>query len=414
VRNALLVKAHHDYLKHYAKELERQTRQLEAQIAQARTDALTGLANRRALDEEIGRQYALCLRTGSPLSVMLLDVDKFKLFNDTHGHRAGDEALRVVAGILRNAMRQMDIVTRYGGEEFLVMMPGTTLEGARMVAERTRQDIGKTRFRYDGKNFSLTVSVGVAQLAGHEHVTQMLQRCDQAMYAAKQAGRNLTFWHDGRAAHDVADEVMVEHAVNSVPPTLHPDRAPPTLAVASPDSSNLAMATLENLASASQASFDSLGVHCDRSAFYWQIHQRIAEWKRGGHAFCLMLARVVRKEASNEASGETKDGEPAPAAVDDAVRMTARILSTVVREMDMIGRYDSHGLCLLLPRTTVEQGAIVAQRVRRYIQANEPGMSLMPAQFGFSFGVVEVCEGDDPVRLFQRAEAAMEETAPIH
>ena len=171
VRNALLVKANHDYLKHYAKELERQTRQLEAQIAQARTDALTGLANRRALDEELQRRFSECQRTGSPLSVMLLDVDHFKNFNDTHGHRAGDEALRVIAGALRGAMRQMDLVTRYGGEEFLVILPGTAIDGAKLVAERTRQDISQTIFRYDGKDFSLTVSIGVAQLAPNEHVT---------------------------------------------------------------------------------------------------------------------------------------------------------------------------------------------------------------------------------------------------
>ena len=118
---------------------------------------------------------------------MLLDVDQFKKFNDTHGHRTGDEALRVVAGVLRGAMRQMDLVTRYGGEEFLVILPSTTIDCATLVAERTRQDIAKTVFRYDGKDMSLTVSIGVAQLAPNEHLSRMLQRVDQAMYASKAA-----------------------------------------------------------------------------------------------------------------------------------------------------------------------------------------------------------------------------------
>ena len=101
------------------------------------------------------------------MSVILLDVDHFKDFNDAHRKRAGDEALRVLAGVLHGAMRQMDVVTRYGGEEFLVILPGTPIDCATLVAEPTRQDISKTIFRYDGRDASLTVSIGVAQLASN-------------------------------------------------------------------------------------------------------------------------------------------------------------------------------------------------------------------------------------------------------
>ena len=147
---------------------------------------------------------------------MLLDVDHFKHFNDTHGHRAGDEALRVIARVLRGAMRQMDLVTRYGGEEFLVILAGTAIDGAGLVAERTRQNIGKTTFRYDGKVLSLTVSVGIAQLVTSEHITGMLQRADDAMYASKKNGRNRTYWHDGRAVHPVVGESAVNPPIQDI------------------------------------------------------------------------------------------------------------------------------------------------------------------------------------------------------
>ena len=177
---------------------------------------LTGLANRRAMDEELQRRFAECQRTASSLSVMLLDVDHFKKFNDTHGHRAGDEALRVVARVLRGAMRQMDLVTRYGGEEFLVILAGTAIDGAGLVAERTRQNIGETTFRYDGKVLSLTVSIGIAQLSPSEHITRMLQRADDAMYASKQNGRNRTYWHDGRAVHPVVGESTANPPIQDI------------------------------------------------------------------------------------------------------------------------------------------------------------------------------------------------------
>ena len=395
VRNALLVKANHDYLKHYAKELERQTRQLEAQIAQARTDALTGLANRRALDEELGRRFAECQRTDSTLSVMLLDVDHFKDFNDTNGHRAGDEALRVIAAALRGAMRQMDLVTRYGGEEFLVILPGTAIDGARLVAERTRQDISKTTFRYDGKEFSLSVSIGVAQLAPNEHVTRMLQRVDHAMYASKTAGRNRTCWHDGRAIHPVLEESTTDQAAPRSRTTL----TPRNMAQQTRPSPSLAPASPQTAAQPSQESIDLMGLHCDRTAFLGYVRQRIAEWKRGGSTFCVMLVQIEQ----DESAAQTQSQE----ARDHVLRLTIRILSAVVREMDLVGRCDCGRFSVLLPRTTLHEGVIVAERVQQTINLSDPPLNRNPVQFTLGVGVAEVAEGDDPLRLLQRAEAAM-------
>jgi len=399
VRNALLVKANHDYLKHYARELERQTRQLESQIAQARTDPLTGLANRRALDEELQRRLSECQRTGSPLSVMLLDVDHFKNFNDAHGHRAGDEALRVLATALRKAMRQMDVVTRYGGEEFLVILPSTAIGHATLVAERTRQDISQTVFRYDGRDFSLTVSIGVAQLTSNEHVTRMLERVDQAMYASKAAGRNKTFWHDGRATHPAIEGSALQQSPadsgwqSRVLPSPQKDATP------SPPASCLPPLSCATLTPISLESVDPMGFQCDRSAFFWLVRQRIAEWKRGGFAFCVLLVQVEQdKHAAETQLPETCDG---------LRRRIAHILYGVLREMDLIVQYDSACFGVLLPRTTLKEGLIVAQRLRQSVDVRDPAFHRSPGAFDVTVAFAEVAEGDDVVRLLQRAETAM-------
>jgi diguanylate cyclase (GGDEF)-like protein len=399
VRNALLVKANHDYLKHYARELERQTRQLESQIAQARTDALTGLANRRALDEELQRRLSECQRTGSPLSVMLLDVDHFKDFNDAHGHRAGDEALRVLATALRKAMRQMDVVTRYGGEEFLVILPSTAIGHATLVAERTRQDICQTVFRYDGKDFSLTVSIGVAQLTSNEHVTRMLDRVDQAMYASKAAGRNKTYWHDGRATHPAIEASVLQQSPGDSGRQSRELPSQQKTATPSPPASCLPPLSSATPTPASLESVDPMGFQYDRSAFLWLVRQRIAEWKRGGFAFCVLLVQVEQDEHAAETQLQgTSDG---------LRRRITQILNAVLREMDLIGQYDKACFGVLLPRTTLKEGSIVAQRLRQSVDLRDPSFHVSPEPFAVTVAFAEVTEGDDVVRLLQRAETAM-------
>jgi len=406
VRNALLVKANHDYLKHYARELERQTRQLESQIAQARTDPLTGLANRRALDEELQRRWSECQRTGSPLSVMLLDVDHFKDFNDAHGHRIGDEALRVLAATLHGAMRQMDVVTRYGGEEFLVILPNTAIAHATLVSERTRLDISETVFRFGGRDFSLTVSIGVAQVAANEHFTRTLERVDQAMYASKAAGRNKTCWHDGRATHPVMEEPAVQpSAAGSAPRSRETSLQTKAVMLTAPLSSLTPMPR-EARRPPDQESPDAMGFQCERSTFLWLVRQRIAEWKRGGAAFCVLLIQVeLDRHFVETQSRETHDGALFP---------IARRLNAVIREMDLIGRYDYACIGVLLPRTTLQEGLTVAQRVRQSIDVSDPSLHRSLEPISLKVALAEVAEGDDVVRLLQRAEKAMPAAEKSH
>lgn len=162
-----------------------------AEIAheQAMTDALTGLLNRYGLQRTLQREQAEARRYHRPLSCLLIDLDHFKNINDTYGHAAGDIALQQIAGILSKAVRGSDTVFRYGGEEFLVLLPETNLEGAMALAEKIRAASDAQLFG-DGHIFPLTLSAGVASLNEHESGHDMVARADMALYNAKALGRN--------------------------------------------------------------------------------------------------------------------------------------------------------------------------------------------------------------------------------
>ena len=146
-----------EQLKSAEVKLQEQAHQIEVHAADALTDALTGGANRRAFDSELGRRFAEFKRRGTPFCLLMLDVDHFKKFNDVHGHLAGDEVLRGVARVLRETCRGMDIVARYGGEEFAVIMPSTTIREAQTGVLRICTRIAESQFDFEGKKLKVTV-----------------------------------------------------------------------------------------------------------------------------------------------------------------------------------------------------------------------------------------------------------------
>lgn len=158
----------------------------------AETDSLTGLLNRRAFDSAIQRELQLLETTGAPLSVAIFDIDHFKLVNDTRGHAAGDRVLRQIAQLCTRHIRSGDYCFRYGGEEFVVMMPGVGLDEARTSLERFREAVAAEDFAEHELPLHITISFGLA--AAPEDGTSreaLIQHADDALYAAKEGGRNL-------------------------------------------------------------------------------------------------------------------------------------------------------------------------------------------------------------------------------
>ncbi len=158
----------------------------------ASVDGLTGLYNRRWLDEVLPRQLKRSLMQKVPMSLVMIDVDHFKQFNDRYGHQAGDFVLFAVARVLKSSFRPTDLTARYGGEEFTVVLPDTVLDGARVAAERVRMAVATTELVMpEHKRLpSVTVSLGIAQLGETDDASLLIQRADDALYSAKRSGRN--------------------------------------------------------------------------------------------------------------------------------------------------------------------------------------------------------------------------------
>jgi diguanylate cyclase (GGDEF)-like protein len=164
-------------------------RNLAVAELRASTDALTGLANRRAAGETAHRMAAQAGRTAAPLAAILFDLDHFKQINDTHGHPKGDEVLAAVGDVAGSVVRASDFAGRYGGEEFLVLLPGTQSEGARLVAEKLREAISELQVA--GVERRITASFGVAAVPEHAgDANELLRQADRALYVAKRDGRD--------------------------------------------------------------------------------------------------------------------------------------------------------------------------------------------------------------------------------
>jgi diguanylate cyclase len=173
--------------------------QLQTMHALVREDQLTGSLNRRGLDDIYARESARSDRRGTPLSIAMLDLDDFKRINDKYGHVAGDAALKHLVKVVKETLRSMDVISRFGGEEFLILLPETTIEAATQAMTRLQRELTRHFFLHDNEKVLITFSAGVALRLPNEDQESLIKRTDRAMYQAKRAGKNLVMVATGSA-----------------------------------------------------------------------------------------------------------------------------------------------------------------------------------------------------------------------
>ena len=311
--------------------LRKQAREIQVHVAEARTDALTLLANRRAFDDELDRRIAEFRRLGRTFSMIMGDVDHFKKFNDSYGHQAGDNMLQCVAKMLRRSMREMDLVTRYGGEEFAVILPGTVLNDACKAAMRARETIEKMPLQHDFPGeVRVTMSFGVAELLKNEDRTAFVNRVDKTLYVSKEGGRNCIHRHDGKNILQVDSDKQPAVPKTDAQRQSHSpeeERQKNKTGKAAPDEQIAVPASKP----AGDTQPDLVADLPGRTHFCQQVRSRTAEWRRGGPKFSIVLLEANRYDHSEEQAG--------PSSRERDMHIGAKYLTSTIREMDVLGNY---------------------------------------------------------------------------
>jgi len=389
-----------EQLKSAEVKLQEQAHEIEVREADALTDVLTGVANRRAFNAELARRIAEWQRRQTPFCLLMVDVDHFKKFNDQHGHLAGDAVLRGVAQGLQQSVRQMDIVARYGGEEFAVITPATTLTDAEPGAIRLGGHIAGCQFEFEGKTLKVTVSGGLAQALTGEDEASLIKRADEALYSAKKAGRNCVFSHSGETTRP-AGAITAEGRISSA----GADGKPTASGPAADSASSGARAPGAPGAPADAAAVDPFRTDVqtglpNRTAFCEEIRRRVAESHRFENKLSLLLVNVDVLENPTSRLGDQ--------AIDLVLRTVSQFLTAGMREMDLVARYHDHVFAVLLPSTPLDQALGVAERLRTAVARCPLRGKDFEIGITVSNGLAEVTRSDDWASFLKRAEAAMQ------
>ncbi len=348
------------------KQIASQAAEIRVHETEARTDSLTSLANRRAFDDELQRRFAEWQRRKTPFTLLLLDIDHFKKFNDTHGHQAGDEVLRTVGKVLADVPREMDVPCRYGGEEFVVILPATNAREGTVLAERLRKSVESSATAWDGKSLKVTCSLGLAEVGGNDTTALLVKRSDDALYRSKQQGRNCGHLHDGRQCVPITPGI--ENRADAGEPQLQ-------------TSGKLATDRVPN-----------------QAVFVDELRRRLAESHRFGIPLSVMYLTLDSLRSIEQEYG--------PSIGRVALDAVVQAVATTLREMDLLARWDAGHFAVMLPGSTEQEARLIAKRLRTVMRTCVVPLKNGQLKLDLRFGVAQAQPDDQVPTIMARVQQA--------
>ncbi len=346
----------------------------QSQASRAAKDELTGAASRQSLDAEIQRRMLEWNRNGRGLAMIMVDVDHFKKFNDRYGHRAGDFVLQQTVKTIEHCIREADVLGRFGGEEFAVVLPDADGNEARAAAERIRRSIEQARFPYEGSKLRITVSVGLTAAVPADTPQRLLERADNALYVSKQSGRNCVHFHDGTrccpygAAQPTAD-----------------------------GGESGAHASIEIASDNFTEKYSGMP---HRKIFDAELRRRVVEANRYKRSLSAVLVRI---ESYADLYEFGKEAERL------VLEVTSECIRASIREPDTASRISDDTFAIMLPETDAMGVAVPVQRIANGIaQCKKPAFQgrLLPIEVKVAHA--QLSELEDAGQLVERLRSALD------
>jgi diguanylate cyclase (GGDEF)-like protein len=372
--------------------IESQADTMHMQAILTHADLLTSLPNRRALEAELVRVTEQSTSRAPLCTLLLIDLDGFANVNTDYGHQGGDVILRQAAGKIKQLIRGRDMVARFAGDTFAVLLNQTTLHDAMPIAERVRKMVEEAQFSHGTRPLRMTASVGIAQLEPEELRGPVLSRVEEALAAAQAAGGNLCFRHDGQACHPVSA-------------AFHAKKQQPADQVHS-----LSALWRDSLGSGDSSPEQPPAVEEDptltgRSLFAANLSRRLAEWKRGGAGVSVAVMRVDQMEELIEKFGEQGRNF--------LRQVLGRLLEAATREMDERCEFEDGLFAMILPGADKSSALAVAERLRLQVRQCKVRMGRDLWDLTASIGMAHCTVAARVMDIMLSAEAAMNEAARL-